>query len=268
MRRIRAARIQCALAFSAMIALAGCAAVSRFNIVSEQQELEMGAQFAAELENELKFIRDPEVVGYVDRLGQSLARASQRNDIPYTFHVVDTEEVNAFAVPGGYLYVNRGLIAEATSESELAGVIGHEIGHVVGRHSARQMSQQYGIQMIAGIALGQNPGMLAQITAGLLANGAMMRYSRDMESEADALGVRELYDTGIDPNGISTFFDKLEAMSGGSGGGAVAKYFSSHPDPGARAATTRAQIAQLPAKSGLRKDSAEFQKVRKKVGGK
>lgn len=249
---------------AALAATAGCAAVSQLNLVSEEQELQMGAQFAQELEKELKFIRDPEVVGYVDRLGQSLARVSQRNNIPYTFHVVDDDDVNAFAVPGGYLYVNRGLIEAAGNESELAGVIGHEIGHVVGRHSARQMTQQYGLSMIAGIALGQNPGMLAQITAGILANGAVSRYSREMESEADGYGVRELYDAGIDPAGVPAFFDKLEQMHGG-GGGAVAQYFATHPDPGARAATTRSQIAALPAKAGLRKDSAEFQKVRQKV---
>jgi predicted Zn-dependent protease len=265
MSRLRLARIQCGVAFAAILAVAGCAAVSQFNIVSEPQELEMGAQFAAQLEDELEFVNDAEVVGYVDRLGQSLARASKRSNIPYKFHVVKDDDVNAFAVPGGYLYVNRGLIEAADNESELAGVIGHEIGHVVGRHSARQMSQQYGLQMIAGVALGQNPGMLAQMTAGLLANGAMMRYSRDMESEADALGVDELYAAGYDPNGIATFFDKLEAMHGGSGGGAVAKYFSSHPDPGARAAATRARIAQLPPKSGLKKDSPEFQRIKQRV---
>jgi predicted Zn-dependent protease len=248
----------------AVTGVAGCAAVSQINIVSQEQELQMGAQFAAELEKDLKFITDPEVVGYIDSLGQSLARVSQRSDIPYTFHVVDTEEVNAFAVPGGYLYVNRGLIEAAESESELAGVLGHEIGHVVGRHSARQMSQQMGIAALASIALGENPGLVAQLATQIAATGAITHYSREMESEADRYGVQELYDAGIDPNGLATFFDKLVEMRGGAGGSTLEQFFSTHPDPGARASTVRNLIAGLPARN-LREDSQRFQSVRAKV---
>jgi predicted Zn-dependent protease len=249
---------------TAGLLLAGCAAVSQLNIVSEQQELEMGAQFAAELEKELTFITDRTVVGYIDSLGQKIAAVSQRNNIAYTFHVVDTDEVNAFAVPGGYLYVNRGLIEAAENECELAGVLGHEIGHVVGRHSARQLSQQMGLSMLASIALGENPNMVAQLTAQILATGAITRYSRAMESEADSYGVQELYDAGLDPNGLATFFDKLEEMRGGAGGGTLEKFFSTHPDPGSRASTVRNQVAALSQRS-LRKDSPSFQAVKTKV---
>jgi len=238
--------------------------VGKLNIVSEPQELEMGAQFAAELDGELEYIEDPEIVGYVDALGQSLARVSQRSYIPYRFKVVNTDEVNAFAVPGGYLFVNRGLIEAADSECELAGVLGHEIGHVVGRHSARQITQQYGLAAIAGLLLGENPSMVAQISAQFAATGALLSYSREMESEADDHGVQELYDAGIDPSGLATFFDKLEAMHGG-GGGKLAQFFSTHPDPGARAAVVRGRIAGLPPKPGLRKDSAKFQAIKAKV---
>ena len=207
------------LAFAASGVLSGCATVGQINLISEEEELQMGARFAAELANELTFIEDPEIVGYVDDLGQSLARVSRRNHITYTFHVVDTDDVNAFAVPGGYLYVNRGLIEAAESEAELAGVLGHEIGHVVGKHSARQLSQQYGLALLAQLALGEDPGMLAQLTAQIVATGTITNYSRAMESEADAYGVQELYDAGIDPNGLATFFGKLEAMRGGQGSG-------------------------------------------------
>jgi predicted Zn-dependent protease len=246
-------------------ALAGCAAYSQLNLVSEEEELQMGAQFAAQLEKELVFFEDRQVVAYVDSLGQSLARVSRRSHIPYTFRVVDTDEVNAFAVPGGYLYVNRGLIEAADSECELAGVIGHEIGHIVGKHSARQMSQQYGIQILASIALGENPNMLAQLTANILATGAITKYSREMESEADAHGVQELYDAGVDPSGLATFFDKLVEMRGGSGGGALEKFFSTHPDPGARASAVRAQVARLPPRGNLKKDSPRFQQIKDRV---
>jgi predicted Zn-dependent protease len=204
------------------------------------------------------------VVGYIDSLGQRLVAVSQRNDIPYTFHVVDTKEVNAFAVPGGYLYVNRGLIETAENESELAGVLGHEIGHVVKRHSARQLSQQMGIAMVASIALGEDPNMVAELTAQILATGAIMRYSREMESEADACGVQELYDTGLDPDGLASFFDKLEEMRGGAGGSSLEKFFSTHPEPGARASSVRAQAAALPPRN-LRTDSPAFHRVRDRV---
>jgi predicted Zn-dependent protease len=243
--------------------LSGCATVGQINLVSEEQELAMGAEFAQQLETELKFIRDPTVVGYISELGQSLARVSQRNNIPYTFHVVDSDEVNAFAVPGGYLYVNRGLIEAADNESELAGVLGHEIGHVVGRHSARQMTQQLGLSALASLALGEDPGMLAQLTAQIAATGAISSYSRDMETEADRYGVQELYDAGIDPMGMATFFDKLEEMHG-SGGGSIEQFFSTHPDPGARAADVRVLIANLPPKS-LRDDSQRFHDVKARV---
>ncbi len=253
------------LAATISLSLTGCAAVSQINLISEQEELAMGAEFAAELEKELTFLDDPEIVGYIDDLGQSLARVSRRSHIPYTFRVVDTDEVNAFAVPGGYLFVNRGLIEAAENESELAGVLGHEIGHVVGKHSARQLSQQYGLSIIAAMALGENPGMVAQLTAQIVSTGALTRYSRDMESEADAYGVQELYDAGIDPTGLATFFDKLEEMRGGGGGGSLEQFFSTHPDPGARSGAVRSQIAALPAKPGLRADSERFHRVKEKV---
>jgi predicted Zn-dependent protease len=250
--------------FAAGMLISGCSSFSQLNLVSEQEEIEMGEQFSAQLAKELQFVTDREVVSYVNDLGQSLARVSKRSNLTYHFYVVDSDEVNAFAVPGGHLYVNRGLIETAGNESELAGVMGHEIGHIVGRHSARQMSQQYGIQVLAGLALGRDPGLLAQLTASILATGAMMRYSRAMESEADAYGVEELHDAGIDPNGLPVFFDKLMQMEQSGEGGAIEKYFSSHPAPGDRAATTRAQIAKLPARS-YRQDSPDFQRIKMRV---
>ena len=118
--------------------LGGCSSLGKINLISEEEEMQMGAQFAAQLEKELTFVHDPEVNAYIDRLGQSIARVSQRNNIPYHFFVVESDEVNAFAVPGGYLYVDRGLIEAAANESELAGVMGHEMAHVYMQHSAKQ----------------------------------------------------------------------------------------------------------------------------------
>jgi predicted Zn-dependent protease len=177
---------------------------------------------------------------------------------------VDTDDVNAFAIPGGWLYVNRGLIEAAGTEAELAGVLGHEIGHVVGKHSARQLSQQYGISILAGIALGQNPNMVAELAANIAATGALMKHSRDMEAEADAYGVQEVWDAGLNPAGLATFFEKLEEMRGGAGASSIEKFFSTHPEPGARAAEVRARAARMPPKQ-LRDDSPRFHAVQKRV---
>jgi len=248
-----------------VLTLAACATVSQLNIISEGEEVQLGAQFAAQIDSELVFLEDPVVVDYVDSLGQALAKVSRRSHIPYTFRVVDTDEINAFAVPGGYLYVNRGLIEAADNEAELAGVIGHEIGHVVGKHGARQLTQRYGLALLSRLILGEEPKMIAELAASIVATGAIMHYSREMESEADMYGVQETYDVGIDPRGIATFFDKLKAMRGERGPSAVEKFLSTHPDPGDRAEAVRRQIAALPPRGDLRLDSATFRRIRERV---
>ncbi|MFN0150525.1 MAG: M48 family metalloprotease [bacterium] len=245
--------------------VAGCAGLSQVNIISTEDEIAMGAQFAKEIESgEIKLWRDPEVQAYIDSLGQVLARHSDRTDIPYIIKVVDTDEVNAFAIPGGYLYVNRGLISTAENESELAGVMGHEIGHIVGRHSAKQITRQYGLSVISGILLGSDPSAVAQITSGLVGNGALLKYGRDAELEADSFGIMETYRAGIDPNGMATFFEKLLGLRESQPSG-LEKLFSTHPPTAERIAQARAQIAQLPAKSNLSKDSARFHAIQKKL---
>ena len=247
----------------ALIGAGSCASLSQLNIFTEEEELAMGAQFAAEIDAELDFYEDPVVEAYVDSLGQELVRVSKRNDIPYRFRVVDTDEINAFAVPGGYLYVNRGLIEAADNESELAGVLGHEIGHIVGKHSMRQLTQQYGLSVISQLALGEDPGTIKILAAQIVATGAISHYSRDMESEADSYGAQEVYDLGIHPKGLVTFFRKLEAMRGGDAGD-IEKFFSTHPDPGDRADAVLATLAGLRT-DHLSEDSARFQAIKARV---
>jgi predicted Zn-dependent protease len=246
----------------------GCGgALQNFNIVSDSQEIEMGRQFSQELERELKFYEDPEVVEYIQDLGQNLAKVSKRTNITYHIKVVDTDVVNAFALPGGYLYVNRGLISTAESESELAGVMGHEIGHVVGRHGAKALSRQNGLQFITGLVLGQSPGAARQIAsqfAGIGGALGMFHYSREAEREADALAVEELYEAGIDPDGVAKFFEKLMALHENESSGLEA-LFSTHPPSGERVENARADIALLPQKPDLRKDSARFQRIKKRL---
>ena len=204
----------------------GCGgALQNFNIVSDAQEIEMGRQFSQEIEKELKLYEDPEVVQYIQDLGQRLAKVSKRANITYYIKVVDTDVVNAFALPGGYLYVNRGLISTAETESELAGVMGHEIGHVVGRHGAKALSRQYGLQIITGLVMGGNPGTTRQIAAQ---------------------------------------FAKLLALHEREPGGLDA-LFSTHPPSGERVKNARADIALLPHKDNLQKDSDRFRRIKKRL---
>ena len=243
----------------------GCAGrISNLNIFSDAQEVQLGKQFSREIEKEMKIYSDPTVTAYIAQLGQRLANHSQRQNITYHFKVVNTEAVNAFAVPGGYLYVNIGLIRAAENESELAGVIGHEIGHVVGKHGVKQMTRQLGLAAVAQLALGENQSKLEQMVAGLAANGVLMKYSRDAEREADGHAVQEMYDAGIAPEGMATFFEKLLKLQKGKPS-KLEQMFSTHPPTAERIAAVRSHIAKLPRKSNLKKDSQRFHQIKKRL---
>ena len=245
--------------------LFGCAGrISDINIFTDAQEVQLGKQFSGEIEKEMKMYPDPIVIAYIDQLGQHLANHSQRRNITYHFKVVNTDVVNAFAVPGGYLYVNIGLIRAAENESELAGVIGHEIGHVVGKHGVKQMTRQLGLAAVAQLALGENQSKLKQMVANLAANGVLMKYSRDAERAADIYAVQEMYDAGIDPEGMATFFEKLLKLQK-SKPSKLQQLFSTHPPTTERIAAVRSQIARLPRKSNLKTDSQRFHQIKKRL---
>ncbi|MCE2396519.1 M48 family metalloprotease [Candidatus Poribacteria bacterium] len=245
--------------------LFGCAGrISDINIFTDTQEVQLGKQFSREIEKELKIYSDPVVTAYIDQLGQHLVNHSQRQNITYHFKVVNTEVVNAFAVPGGYLYVNIGLIRAAANESELAGVIGHEIGHVVGKHGVKQMTRQLGLAAVAQLALGEDQSKIKQMVANLATNGVLMKYSRDAEREADIYAVQEMYDAGVDPEGMATFFEKLLKLQK-SKPSKLQQLFSTHPLTAERIAAVRAQIARLPRKSNLKTDSRRFHQIKKRL---
>ncbi len=251
-------------------ALVSCAAVNQLNLLSTADEVAIGHQAAEEVEKEVAIYDDPVVLAYVDSLGQALARHSKRPDLTYHFKVVDTDDVNAFALPGGWLYVNRGLISASANESELAGVVGHEVAHVVARHGARQITKQFGLAMLVQVAVGDDPSLTRQIAGQFAQLGAgltLLKYGRDAECEADYLAVQETYAAGIDPEGMATFFEKLLALHETEPEGA-AVWFSTHPPSRERIANVRAQIAALPTKRGLRADSERFQEMKARVGAK
>ena len=207
-----------------------------FSLVSESQETALGKEADPQIIAEYGLYNDSALSSFVSNLGQSLAKVSHRSQLSYTFRVVDSPIVNAFALPGGYVYITRGILAHFNSEDELAGVIGHEIAHVVARHSAEQMSRQ----QLVGLGLGV--GSLVSETFAQYANVAgaglgllLLRYSRDQESESDRLGVEYSTKVGYDAHRMAEFFRTLGRMSEDSGQ-SLPSFMSTHPDPGDREA--------------------------------
>ncbi len=215
-----------------------------FMLVSESREIQMGREADPQVVAAYGLVDDPELQDYVSDIGQSLAAVSERPDLPWSFKVVDDPIVNAFALPGGFIYVTRGILAHFDSEAELAGVLGHEIGHVTARHSASQMSRQQ-LQQI-----GLGAGMVFSETVRQYGDLAMaglqimnLSYSRGDESEADRLGLRYIARRGYDADAMIGVFQMLAQASGG-GGGRLPEWQSTHPYPENREADIRAVIAE------------------------
>ena len=239
-------------------------AASDVNIFTDAEELQFGQAFVAQHEQQIKLYTDPDVTNYINDLGQSLVRYSKRKDIAYTFKVVDTKGINAYAVPGGFIYVHLDLIRSSKTESELAAVIGHEIGHIVGQHSMKRLTQVYGIEILKQLILDEDASALKKLVTEVLAAGLLFRYSRDHERESDFYGVQNVYDAGINPEGAAVFFETLRAMRG-SEPSAIEKFLSTHPVPSERVLNVRNQISGLPPKSGLRTDSSRFRQIKRRI---
>jgi len=237
--------------------------------VSTQQEVEIGTNYASQIAKELPLIQDPEVTRYITILGDSLARVADQRNLDWHFSVVDSREVNAFAVPGGYIYVNRGLIERATNMSQVAGVIGHEIGHVTRRHSIKQMQKAQGANIGATLLCTLTSACnsdLSQAAINIGANAAFAKFSRTDEAEADEEGVRFVIKAGIDPNGIPEMFEILQKERKTSPT-EVDRFFASHPMEESRIDDTRRLIASYPAAQlkGLTRDTPNFEAFKKRL---
>lgn len=235
-----------------------------FNLMSLQDEWALGQKLAADIARQLPLSQDPVVVGYVNEVGQRLVRQTEMAQMPWTFHVVNDPAINAFAIPGGHVYVNTGLITAADNVSELAGVMAHEISHGVARHSTEQLSKAYGLEILATLALGQNPAAYQTILAQIIGGGALARFSRDAEEEADKLGVQSMYRAGYNPRGMATMFEELlsrEKQSPNS----VARFFSTHPLTADRIRKVTAEAQKLPARGDLITDDPDYQAIRRRI---
>ncbi len=223
------------------------------SVVSPEKEASQGKSAAAQVEREIGLVRDPKLSAYIDQIGARLAKYSPRRDVAYRFFIADMPEANAFALPGGYIYVSRGLLALANSEDELAGVMGHEIGHVAARHSAQRETRAMGVGILsalgtiaAGMAGGAEAAQMASQFGQVAGAGLIASYGRDQERQSDQVGQEMAARAGWDPAGLADFLATLERE--GTLRSAKARnpsFLDSHPQPGERAVTARAHAPEL-----------------------
>ena len=236
------------------------------NWYSIEKEVRMGKEYAQQVEASVKLVNDPIVNEYVNRIGQNLVRNSDAR-VPFTIKVVDSDEINAFALPGGFFYVNSGLILAADDESELAGVMAHEIAHVCARHAMRQMTRGNiaNLATIPLIFVGGGLGYGVRQAAGIGLPLTFMSFSRGFEAEADYLGTQYLYKTGYDPNSLVTFFEKIEALQKRKPG-TLSKAFASHPQTPDRIEKTQEEISKiLPSRDQYVLTTSEFDDVKARL---
>lgn len=250
---------------AAACALAACATnpatgESQLSLISESQEIAMGRDAAQQVDATIGLYPDSALQAYVQRVGARLAATSERPDLPWRFRVVDDPAVNAFALPGGFIYITRGILADLNNEAQLASVIGHEIGHVTARHSVNQASKAELAQL--GLAVGVAVKPELQRYAGLAQTGLsllFLKFSRDDESQADQLGLRYMRRAGYDPRQMPGVFTLLDRVSQASGGGQVPEWLETHPNPEHRFETISQAVSLIPRDSlGTEVDRAAY----------
>jgi predicted Zn-dependent protease len=232
---------------------------------SLEKEVAIGRQLSAEVDQTSKIINDPIVSEYVNRVAQNIVLHSD-SKVPFTIKVVDSQEVNAFALPGGFLYVNRGLLEAAENEAEVAGVIAHEVAHVAARHGMEQASrgELFNYLSIPLIFLGGIGGYAIRQGLGLAVPLSFLKFSRGAEKEADRLGAQYMWAAGYDPNALISFFEKLQAKEKKKPG-TLSKLFSTHPMTGSRITEVRELIDRFPERSEYQISSSEFSQVKSRI---
>jgi predicted Zn-dependent protease len=236
------------------------------NWYSLEKQIAMGKAFSQQVESQSKLVNDPVITEYINRLGQNLVRNSD-SQVPFTIKVIDSDDINAFALPGGFFYVNSGLILAADEEAELAGVMAHEIAHVAACHAARENTRGnlMNLASIPLIFVGGPIGYAGYEAAGLAVPLTFMKFSRGFEAEADYLGLQYMYKAGYDPQAFISFFEKVQAEEKKKPG-TLAKAFSTHPQTPDRIAKSQEEIAQiLPARPQYEVTTSEFEDVKSRL---
>lgn len=236
------------------------------NWYSLESEIRMGREYAQMIDREVTLIKDPVITEYVNRIGQNIARNSDAK-VPFTIKVIDSPEVNAFALPGGFFYVNTGLLLVASEEAELAGVMAHEVAHVAARHGMRQITRSNlaNIASLPLIVLGGGIGYAARSAAGIGLPMTMLKFSRGFEEEADYLGLQYMFKAGYDPTSFLSFFEKIQAMEKQKPG-TLSKIFASHPPIESRVAKIQKQAeTKLPNRAQYVVSTSEFDDVKSRA---
>lgn len=266
--RSRLAAAVVALAMLPATLLAQTRVKPGFNLFSAQQDAEIGYQSAVAAERQLPIVNDAVVDSYVNRIGQRLARNAGGPRFRYQFRVVDAHEINAFALPGGYVYVNRGVIENARNEGELAGVLAHEIAHVALRHGTHQASKAYatqaGLSLLGGLLngrIGQNTANVINAVGGVGLNVLFLKYTRDLESQADVRGAQILAASGYSPYDMASFFRTLQRSDRSQ----RTSWLSDHPSPPDRIRRIEREAAMLGAGDPTQR-SAELRRVQGRLG--
>jgi predicted Zn-dependent protease len=231
----------------------------RVSLISEGREIEMGKEADKQISAQLGLYDNQQLQAYVNQLGQDMARLSERPNLPWTFRVIDDPMVNAFALPGGYIYITRGILSHLNSQDQLEGVLGHEIGHVTAKHSVYRISEQQLLQIGFGVAMIAKPELqqfadIAGLGLGLL----YLKYGRDDEREADMLGVRYMTRVNSDPSHLVGVMEVLERVSSAQGQGRIPQWLSTHPDPGNRISLIREHIDTLQNNNPQSSDPANY----------
>ena len=239
-----------------------------FNVFTPEQDIELGRRSSEEITQQVPLLQDAPIVEYVRRLGARLAQRAPGYKFPYQFNVIATRDVNAFALPGGYIFVNAGAIMAVKNEGELAGIVAHEITHVALRHGTNQASKAYVAQRGIGIlrrVFGGNSdlGQLMGAIGGTGANVLFLRFGRTAERQADLEGARIMAEAGYDPRDMAAFFQTLAKQNGQR----VPEFLSDHPDPGNRIASIKEVLPSLPVRSDAVHDSREFAQIKARLGG-
>jgi beta-barrel assembly-enhancing protease len=242
-----------------------------FDIFSQDEEIQLGKQNAAEVAKQLPMLPDSDpVTQYVQKLGSGLAARAPGYQWPYNFHVVNVKEINAFALPGGPIFVNLGTIQAADNEAQLAGVMSHEISHVVQRHGTRAASKQMGAQLplaiLGGLMGNSTLAKAAEMGISFGVGSYFLKNSRQSESEADLLGTDIMYDSGYQPQQMAVFFAKLEKQMGAGANSMINQFMSDHPNPGNRAEAVTREVKTLMPRTYLA-DSNDFKEIKKRVAG-
>ncbi len=238
------------------------------SLISIDEEWQLGDSLSKDIAAQKHILDTPEIDDYVTRMGEAIVAQAKGDtkvaDMPWHFHVIEDSTVNAFNIPGGHVYIQSGLVAESDDYAQLMGVMAHECSHGFARHGVENLTKQYGIAIVASLVLGKNPAVYEEILAQVLAGGAVAKFSRSAEAEADRLGARYMYEAGVDPEGMVQFFRKLLALRQ-SRPTSIDQFFATHPLTEDRITSVQSEIDKFPPKSPLEDHDPGFDAFKRAV---